>query len=188
MKKHLWLCLAIFLVSAPAHAVDKNAVALKGFNERVKQYVDLHKKVERGLPQDKESADPAVLVSRKQQFARAMAAARPAAKQGDIFTPAVRPIFLRTVRAALTGPGSAKAREMVLGEGNPKGPESTKVPKVEVNVAYPSEAPLSTVPPSLLMALPLIPEELEYRFIGHDLILRDVKADLIVDYIRRAAP
>jgi hypothetical protein len=35
----------------------------------------------------------------------------------------------------------------------------------------------------LLDVLPRLPEELEYRFVGRDLILRDVKANLIVDFI-----
>jgi hypothetical protein len=37
------------------------------------------------------------------------------------------------------------------------------------------------VPPSLLMALPTLPETLEFRFVGRSLILRDTKANLIVD-------
>jgi len=52
-----------------------------------------------------------------------------------------------------------------------------------VNGVYPTTAPLSTVPPSVLMALPTLPKELEYRFVGRNLILRDTVANLIVDFI-----
>jgi hypothetical protein len=40
----------------------------------------------------------------------------------------------------------------------------------------------------LLDALPRLPEGLEYRFMGNDLILRDTKANLIVDFINNAVP
>jgi hypothetical protein len=45
---------------------------------------------------------------------------------------------------------------------------------------------LSTMPPSLLLNLPKLPEGLEYRFVGRNLILYDSKANLIVDILRNA--
>jgi hypothetical protein len=42
--------------------------------------------------------------------------------------------------------------------------------------------------PALLAVLPALPEELEYRFIGRDLVLVDVHADLIVDVLKDALP
>jgi hypothetical protein len=51
-----------------------------------------------------------------------------------------------------------------------------------------AKAALATVPPLILKRLPLLPEGLEYRFMGRDLILRDVKANLIVDFVREAVP
>ena len=38
----------------------------------------------------------------------------------------------------------------------------------------------------LLASLPPLPEEIEYRFVGKHLILRDAKANLIIDYIPNA--
>ena len=38
--------------------------------------------------------------------------------------------------------------------------------------------PLSTVPPQVLQALPKLPEDLEYRFIGDRLILHDIHAHI----------
>jgi hypothetical protein len=40
----------------------------------------------------------------------------------------------------------------------------------------------------LLENLPSLPKELEYRVIGHNLVLRDARANLIVDFIERAIP
>jgi hypothetical protein len=44
------------------------------------------------------------------------------------------------------------------------------------------------MPPQILAALPKLPEDLEYRFIGDRLILLDAHANLVVDYIDKALP
>jgi hypothetical protein len=38
------------------------------------------------------------------------------------------------------------------------------------------------------MKLPTLPPELEYRFLGRHLILRDIKGNLIVDFIDNIVP
>jgi hypothetical protein len=113
--------------------------------------------------------------------------------RGEIFISSVRPVFLKILKRELSGAQGAKARSMILGEGNPKaaddeGEGSGVVPELKVNATYPSSAPVSTVPPSVLMALPQLPKEVEYRFIGRDLILRDTRANVIVDFIKNAVP
>ena len=60
------------------------------------------------------------------------------------------------------------------------------VPKI--NADYPEKAPLATVPPLILRRLPTLPDGLEYRFMRRDLILRDSKANLIVDFVHEAVP
>ena len=41
---------------------------------------------------------------------------------------------------------------------------------------------------SVLAALPPLPHELQYRFVGRDLVLVDTHADLVVDILRNAVP
>ena len=60
--------------------------------------------------------------------------------------------------------------------------------KVDINTIYPTTLPLATFPPALLRKLPDLPPELEYRIVGRSLILRDVKANLIVDILRDVVP
>ena len=55
-----------------------------------------------------------------------------------------------------------------------------------MNAKYPSSAPLPTVPANLLLNLPTLPKELDYRIVNKDLILRDVDADIIVDFMQNA--
>ena len=57
-----------------------------------------------------------------------------------------------------------------------------------VNARYPDTVPLSSVPAQLLSALPTLPEELEYRFVGRDLILLDTKARLVADVMPLVLP
>jgi len=64
--------------------------------------------------------------------------------------------------------------------------EETGAVELRVNATYPSSQPLSTVPPNLLANLPQLPRDVEYRFVGKHLMLRDVDANIIVDYIFNA--
>jgi hypothetical protein len=56
----------------------------------------------------------------------------------------------------------------------------------KVNSPYPDKQPLSSVPPNVLASLPQLPKDIEYRFVGKHLILRDVRANLIIDYMPNA--
>jgi TonB family protein len=49
-------------------------------------------------------------------------------------------------------------------------------------------APLPTMPPDLLAALPRVPNRLEYRFMNDALVLRDIEANLIIDFVPQAIP
>ncbi len=64
-------------------------------------------------------------------------------------------------------------------------PESVRV---AVNATYNDHAPFSSMPPTLLLKLPQLPEEVRYRFVGRDLILRDTEANVILDFIKDAVP
>ena len=178
--------LATVLAGVP-HPEDKNP-AIKDFNKRVEDYVDIRKKAESNAPpiDKKKEEDPAAIVAHEQVVAAGIQAARKNAAEGDIFTPAVRKRFAAVLKPALAPKKGPDAREIVLGEGNPKHPESKARVDLKVNAKYPSTAPLSTMPPSVLLKLPQLPKALEYRFVGKHLILFDAKANLIVDIFRNA--
>lgn len=60
--------------------------------------------------------------------------------------------------------------------------------RLNVNQPYPKTLPYTSVPPTLLLKLPKLPGEVEYRIVDHDLVLLDVKANLVVDILRQALP
>jgi hypothetical protein len=57
---------------------------------------------------------------------------------------------------------------------------------VDVNETYAKKHPLATMSPKLLLLLPDLPKDLEFRFVGRHLILRDARANMIVDKIPHA--
>ena len=52
-----------------------------------------------------------------------------------------------------------------------------------MNKKYPKNLPLQSTPPTLLLNLPLLPKELQYRIVGSTLFLYDEPSDLVVDLI-----
>jgi hypothetical protein len=60
--------------------------------------------------------------------------------------------------------------------------------KLTVNSRYPDTVPLTTVPPQVLQTMPKLTEDVEYRFIGDWLILLDVHAHVIADFIEDVLP
>jgi hypothetical protein len=164
---------------------NPDALILKEFNDRVTQYLELHKRAEKDVPKLKRTDDPAQINAREEALASAIRQARPQAKQGDIFFPEARELFLRIIRGESKGPEKARVRAAIK-EGNPKS-EGSPV-RLGANALYPDGAPLSLVPPALLLKLPQLPKELDYRFVGRHLILRDAKANVIVDYILDTVP
>ena len=66
--------------------------------------------------------------------------------------------------------------------------EPVRMPTLRVDASYPEHLPLQTTPPSVLANLPKLPPEVEYRIVGNALVLRDVDANLIVDFTRNVVP
>jgi hypothetical protein len=86
---------------------------------------------------------------------------------------------VRTLLAdVFKGPLGAAERKAVHDESHPVRPV--------INKRYPDEMPLSTMSPRLLANLPTLPDQLEYRFVRNDLILMDVHAHIILDFIEDA--
>jgi hypothetical protein len=175
----------VFLVTVAVHSQQD---PMAEFTKQVNNYLAIHKKAAGSAPKVKVSEDPAEILQAQEGLAAEIRKLRPHAAQGDVFVPGVRPTFLDLINARLGGREGEAARKTVLGEGNPKA-ESVATPvELKVNASYPVKAPLSTVPPSLLTVLPTLPEQLEFRFVGRHLILKDVKANLIVDFLPNAVP
>ena len=167
------------LAPLQSSAADTQAVA--EFQKRVHEYVALHKKVEDGVKAIPTRATPEQIDVVLDQLSHGISTARAGAKVGDVFEPAMQVWVRRTLERVFRAPDGKQLRASILDE-NPIGAS------VRVNGPYPDAIPLSTMPPKVLEALPKLPEELEFRFVGERLILFDHHAHLIVDYVDRALP
>jgi hypothetical protein len=169
-----------------AHQAEEDRDALRHFQEDVAEYADLHARQLAKLG-SRVPADAQESAAAQKALAYRIQAHRTKAKPGDIFRADVQPFFRRLIAEQLTGPDTLDARKAVRDGNPPLEPGSVQV-AVRVNAAYALGAPLSTVPPSLLLTLPALPAALEYRFVGRELILLDSMAGLIVDFMPAAAP
>jgi hypothetical protein len=160
---------------APTKEQADDAAAFTGFSARVQAYLKLQKTVESGLPALKSTDVPELITAHQQALARTIQEARPDAKAGDIFTPAVCAAFRRASLAALGGAHSANSRAYM----QPDAASSSM--RLAVNSVYPDTEPITPFPPALLAAFPALPVEVAYRVVGRTLIVIDVKSRLIVD-------
>ena len=159
-------------------SVNPDAQLLQDFQARISKYMDLHKRLERGSPPLRETTDPAKIEASQAVLADQIRSARSDAQPGDIFTPEIRSLFRRLMSPELKGAEGKEAKAMIKQDA----PAAGSVP-FKVNAKYPEAQPLPSMPPTLLAALPRLPEDLEYRIIGTHLVLLDVHAGTIVDFI-----
>jgi hypothetical protein len=161
--------------------VNADAQVLADFKGRIDAYMALHNKLAKDAPPLKETKDPGKIKESQDVLAGKIRAARANAKQGDIFTLEIRELLRRLMYPETKGAdGRANKETMKEEQGELKGVV------VKVNARYPDSAPLMTVAPDILAALPKLPEDLEYRFVSKHMILLDTHANLIVDYVPNA--
>ncbi len=165
----------------PTEAINPNAAIVEDFEQRVTEYQKLHKKAESELPRLKRTPSQEKIQHHQHELAHKIREARRGAREGDIFTVAISAEFRRLIGIAMRGQNAARVEESL------KSAEPVKL-RLRVNEAYPSGVPLQSTPPTLLLNLPKLPQEVEYRVAGHDLVLLDVKAKLIVDVVPSAVP
>jgi hypothetical protein len=161
--------------------VAPDSAAQAEFTAKVNEYVELHKNLEQGLARIPEDATREVLFERQQTLFKRLQAARTTAKQGDVFTLPMQTYVRRMIAKLFAGPAGGQLRASIMDEN----PVSVKL---RVNMPYPTTVPLATMPPTVLASLPNLPDVLQYRFIGDDLILLDKRAQMIADFVPQVLP
>src|ERR1051326_459446 len=176
-----WLSLSLFSILLIQYAIAQKGdeVAAKEFQERIDNYLSAKKKQDIA----KKPTDSAgKLAQEKQQTVKKTQAARPKARQGDIFTPPVAAYFKKQIESTLQGTEGEKVRASL------RHAEPLPNVQLQVNAKYPGTLPLQSMPPTLLKTLPLLPKELQYRIVGATLVLYDMASGLVVDFIPGAVP
>jgi hypothetical protein len=163
-------------------AVNPDSLVISDFEKQVTEYVKLHKKAHAGIPALKSTESASIINQHRRLLAANIRAARPEAKQGDIFSPEIAREFKRLLSIGYQGTNATHIQSSL------RHAEPVNSVRVQVNAVYPENIPLQSTPPSILLNLPQLPPELDYRIVGRDLVLRDAGANIIVDYIPDAIP
>ena len=126
-------------------------------------------------------ADEAVRLRQRTLAEAIQTTVRPTAQQGDVLSPTVADLIRRQLATAFGGPKADLIRDGLKDQNEGLQAESIAL-TINRTVAVPR------VPPVLLETLPQLPQQVEFAFSGRTLILRDVDADTLVDFMLQAFP
>jgi hypothetical protein len=160
--------------------VNADAAALQDFQMRLEAYLKLRAGLVKGLKPLASTPSAAELAARQAVLAGAIKKARAAARPGDLVPQGVAAQIAKTIRDDFTRRTAAAERASFS--------EVPNAVRPAVNQTYPADAALPTVPPLLLLNLPRLPDNLQYRFYGRHLILLDGDTQVILDYIPNVLP
>ena len=169
--------------TTPQIATAAEAPVLDGFNQRIDSYMQVHNDVERSVGPRRMFADPEDLFAAIDAMRAGIRKARPDAQAGTIFTVDVGALIRARLAERLAVCNHTV--EDVLAFINEERSPRARAPVIYAR--FPWELG-SAMLPSLLAALPPLPEELQYRFADRDLVLIDVHASLVVDILANALP
>ena len=165
---------------SPAPSPSEKQV-IAAFEKRVKDYVKLREQVKQKAPKLKKNSTPEQIQVNEKAFVNALAAARAAAKPGDLFTPNIATLIRTTLKTEFKSTDKKEIRKIVLDA-------DTKGVPLRVNSPYPDPKEFSEVPPTVLLKLPQLPKQVKYRYVGRNLLLVDNDNNLIIDYMLDALP
>src|SRR4029077_13782065 len=179
-------CAALLVVSGiiglyAADEIPRHNGVIDDFQNRVEAYAALHRAAQGQLPALKQTSSAADILKSQHLLAAKIREKRHGVAQGNIFSPEISREFHRLAGTATHGPAAGRVQKSL------QRAEPVRL-ALRVNETYPQHVPLQSVPPTLLQNLPALPPELEYRVVGHALVLRDIGANLIVDFIPDLIP
>ncbi len=166
----------------PERSENPTDTMFADFAERLEAYTTLRERLTDSIGDLDPTKSQEEIAARAVALGNAIIASRPDAKQGDIFSPEVAAFLATLIRQEYS-----RRSEPVL---ETRQDQQDELPDFEprVNQIYPTTYPLATFPPALLPVLPPLPEVIEYRIVRDYLILRDVEANVILDFMPRAVP
>jgi hypothetical protein len=161
---------------------SQDHAALQQWTLNLEAYLALREQAAQAVPSLRASASPREILARSAALASEIRARRSRAQAGELFTFEVRRTFRKLIGRVITDHQVivadllAEIHQEMLANSAPV-----------VNERFPWLL-CTEVPPRLLAALPVLPEELQYRFFGRDLLLFDIDASLVIDILPEAIP
>jgi|SoiMethySBSTD1v2_1073268.scaffolds.fasta_scaffold73974_4 hypothetical protein len=157
---------------------------LDRFQSAVGEYMALREVVKRTIPPLKITPDAEEIRAASNAVAEGILRTRSSAKEGDIFNADVAELLRLRIGATSREPGCDIA-EIVAAERDDHDAPPPQRPLVHDRLDWEWGF---FMPSCVLRVLPLVPEELQFRFIEHDLVLVDIEAGLVVDVLPDALP
>lgn len=176
----LFLLLAAPFVTAQVHDAGAKRAASE-FERRVREYTKRREVLEDRMPKLSKQASAAEIAAHKKALLQTVLAERKGNTRGSIFTPDAEQLIRSTIASQYKGRDWMELRKELAAA------ENATVP-VKVNAVYPESAELLEMPPTLLLALPPLPKQVRYRFVGTSLLLMDRENHLIIDHMAKALP
>jgi hypothetical protein len=162
-------------------AIEEQTLAQ--FDSSVRQYVTLHRRLERSLPPEQMFDDPEDMFAAVEALRAAIVEARPNVQQGNIFAPGIAQLIRSRLERRMNEHHYATTDVFAaLNKGRLPG-----MPEPELNQPF-TWGLGSAMWPALVAVLPALPPELQYRFADRSLVLIDVHADMVVDILENALP
>jgi hypothetical protein len=154
----------------------RDAELAADFGRRTARYMQLHDKIQKQGTRQKQGRDIGENLVSQQALALRLRFARHDARPGDLFTPSIAVALRRALDPEVRGLAALRVRQSIREDA-----PATFV--LVVNGSFPEGAPRSTMPGNVLRVLPTLPHGLEYRIVDTHLVLIDLDADIVVDYM-----
>ena len=186
---------ALWLAGAPATLVDADHsescspqpsttcdAAVAEFTARLREYLLLRQETAPDLlAEPRLFDDPTEMLFVRDALRRSIRDARPGARAGDLFTPQVASAF-RHIIAATAAAHRVDPKDIVREMRDERLP-GARPPMVNHSYDWRLGAWMW---PALLQTLPPLPPDLQYRIVGDDLVLIDLRANLVIDILEHA--
>ena len=164
-----------------AVTTSADAAAIKQFDDAIAKYMALRQTLRGEASGPVKNSSSTELNDASDVLAGSIQRARRDARVGSIVNKSVAVLIKRRIAEAVRTEHLVPALADIDDEG-------TAGPSPKLHLRLPVTAQMATMPPALLNVLPPLPKELEYRILGRYLVIRDVDASLIIDYIPMAVP
>jgi hypothetical protein len=192
---HGLFIVALWLAGAPITLADTHHGALSGcqppstcdaaavaeFTDRLQAYLSVRQEVARDLLAERLFDDPGEMLFVRDALKRLIREARPYARAGDLFTPRAAAAF-RHIIAATAAAGHVDPKDFIRELRDERMP-GARQPVVNRSYDWRLGAWMW---PALLQALPPLPPDLQYRIVDDDLVLIDLRANLVIDILEHA--
>jgi hypothetical protein len=147
------------------------------FRQSIDEYMALRRHLTRRLPPLEVTDDAHRLDHAVEARAAAIRRARASARTGDIFNASAGDLFRSRIERTLATPPCSVAA--LSRDANEQGGQWRRG---VVNDRFGWSTAVAT-PVCVLEVLPALPRELQYRFVGPDLVLVDVEASVVLDVL-----